>query len=150
MTTRKPASLNNPSVSTRSDPNWGYETDISYVIFDQLGTPLPSDIDWNEQWTTGVTAVYPGTNWPQNPVSPGTALYSGFAGGPLLLDIISGPGVNNQPPNIPQPTYNANPSVEVVKWGQAFSVGSLQTGAGARVQQDTLHKWIDHGAHTIP
>ena len=150
VTTRRPASLNSQSVFTQCDSQWGYETDITYVIFDQLSTPLPSDIDWNEQWTTGITTVYSGTNWPQNPVSPATALYNGTDGGPRLLDVVQGPGVNNQPPNVPQPTCAANPSVEVVKWGQAFSVGSQTTGAGVQVQQDTLHKWIDHGAHTIP
>jgi hypothetical protein len=150
VTSRKPASLGNPRVSTRCDAQWGYESDISYIIYDQLDQGLPHDVDWNENWTTGVTQVYAGTNWPQNPAQGTTALYYAPSGGPILIDGITGPGVNNQPANVPQPTCNANPSVEVVKWGQRFLVGSQTSGAGVQVQQDTLHKWIDHGAHTIP
>jgi len=150
VTTRKPASLISPSVSTRCDSQFGYETDMSYVVADQLGTGLPTSIDWNEKWTTNANPIYSGTNWPQNPVAPATALYVSSAGGPILIDGITGPGLNNQPANIPQPTCNAHTSVEIVNWGQAFSVGSQATGTGVQVRLDTLHKWIDHGVHTQP
>ena len=150
MTTRTPASIRNPNPYTQCDQYYGYDTTITYIIYDQLNDGLPYDIDWNEHWTSSANPVYTGENWGQNPEKPGTALYDGYSHGPLLTDDISGPGVNNIPANVPQPTCNANPSVEVVNWGQRFSIGTKTTGAGVAVQTDTLHKYNDHGAHTIP
>jgi hypothetical protein len=144
ITTRTPKDLAQPpSVFTQCDPNFGYDTTITYIARDQLTDPMTGGIDYNEQWTTGPVAVYPGTNWRQNPTVPGTNA------GQYLIDSISGPGVNNVPANIPQPTCNVS-AVEVIKWGQAWRIGSQTTGLGVLVQTDTLHKYNVKGAHSIP
>jgi len=142
LTSRVPNSMTDPSNLTLCDNGFGYETDITYLVRDTLGDPMTDGLDYNEKWTTGVNPVYGGTNWPQNPETPGSLP------GQFLIDVITGPGVNNQPAPVPTPTCNSGNSVEVVNWGQEWRIGSQVTGSGVLVQSDTLHKYNDKGTHT--
>ena len=49
----------------------------------------------------------------------------------------------------PPPVYNTQQNgPAVVDWGQEIRVGTSNSGAGPRVQTDTLQKYTDHAAHT--
>lgn len=144
LTTRRPKDLAAPSSYTQCDSNWGYDTNITYVVRDQLTATMTLGFDYNEQWTTGPNRAYPSTNWPQNPETPG------LSPGTYLSDQVAGPGVHNVPEDIPMPTCPPATPTEVINWGQAWRIGSQQTAHGVLVQTDTIHKYNEHGAHSIP
>ena len=104
---------------------------------------MTGGLDYNEKWSTAVNQLYPNTNWQRGPEIPGSN------SGQYLIDLIQGPGVNNVPANIPQPTCNTTP-VEVQNWGQEWRIGSQLSGTAVLVQTDTFHRYNEHGAHTIP
>jgi hypothetical protein len=139
VTVRAPHSLVPVRASYECDATYGYFAQLLYVMQDQLGTDLPSDVPINEQWTTGVSNDYAGANWrradPQGLITDGPAFVDGIFG--------EYPGL----PAVPQPTCDGN-SQPVQHWGQTWQVGSLTIGAGRRVQTNTLQKLIGRALHT--
>ena len=141
ITTRKPYQLVLPQTQHSCDPSYGYVDTISYLIQDQLATPVPSAVSWNEKFTTLATQDNPQGNWS----SYGLPLEAGDIG-TILLDYISGPGLNNTPPPNPTPVCAGN-GTQQQHWGQEFRVGSMTVGLGVRVQTDAIVRFTDHAEH---
>jgi hypothetical protein len=118
---------------------YGYASQIWYTIRDNFNINMPSSVAFCEEWTTALDNRYPGTNWPRPPAHGDTTGNSEF------FDYISGPGINDVPPPYPTPTAPTGGMTEVQRSGQAWRVGSLSPGHGARVQSDTWHRYVDHG-----
>jgi hypothetical protein len=109
-----------------------------YVIQDQLGTDLPSNVPVNEKWTTDVSNDYPGTTWRRaDPIGFTTQDAAAFEDG--MFGEWAGA--------VPQPTCDGN-SQPVQHWGQAWRIGSEAIGAGTLVQTDTLQKLVGRALHT--
>jgi len=140
LTVKAPYLLHGKNASHSADQTWGYFTQISYAIWDQFTTQLPSDVPATEQWTTVVVDDYAGNNWLQ--ANEG----GGNAPGGVLTDYIQGQNITRTPTRlVPQsPLLN----VPVHHWGQDLFVGSLTPGAGRRVQSDNQQKYTDHADHT--
>jgi hypothetical protein len=136
ITSREPASLFRVSALTGCDATYGYLTNISYSILDQLESALPSNVPANEQWTTDVKADYAGTNWRRRDPNGFTTAGSYFT------DQIGGEVAGK----IPAATCDGN-STPVEHWGQQWSIGSGTPGVGVSVQNDTLQKYIGYANH---
>jgi hypothetical protein len=143
ITVLKPTRFVPTAIDPQCDVNWGYRTVISYSILDQLGRALPADVDANEQWTSGPIPDYSGNNWGQPTANE--PLLRSFRD--LISDEITGPGVNNSPPNNPS-TGCPGTAVLVQHWGQLWRIGSNAPGTGVLVQSDILQRYTDHGAHS--
>jgi hypothetical protein len=142
ITSRTPSRLANPQSLHSCNSGFGYTNDISYNIQDQLLTDLPLAVVWNEQWTTAlVDDNAPNDNWSLfgRPTENGSS-------GTILLDEITGVGVNSSPTPKPIPSCTGTP-VKVQHWGQKFSIGSLIVGQGKAVQTDNLTRFNEHAEH---
>jgi hypothetical protein len=142
ITTRKPDRLTNPQTVPHCDSNTGYVDDISYEIRDQLITIVPSVVPWNEKFTSSCVQDNAQGNW----CSYGLTAEMGDVG-TFVVDHISGPGVNNNPPPNPTPVCVGDSSQQQ-HWGQEFRIGSLTPpGVGVRVQTNTFVRFTNHGEH---
>jgi hypothetical protein len=123
-----------------ADATWGYETHIHYRIEDQFTDLLPSSVDINEQWTTGVVADSPGMDWRRG--SEGAAVVSPAD----WFDRIQG----ETSTHTPTPRNPCSPlcNTAVYHWGGQWFVGSSTIGSGRRVQTNTWQKFTDHAEHT--
>ena len=140
VTVRGPYKLVAGSKLHSALPGFGYASQIWYTIRDNLNANMPSMVAFGEQWTTPVDNRYPGgTNWERPSAHGDTTSNSTF------YDYITGPGLNNQPPPNPTPTAPQGGNTEVQRSGQEWRFGSTTPGAGARVQTDTWHRYVDHG-----
>jgi hypothetical protein len=109
---------------------------------DNFLTALPLNVDANENWNAPLVSDYPGTNWRQ-PVPNSLGCGATFNNAELE-DFIAG----EAPSRIPKPIYNANQNgADVQHWGQEWRIGTCVTGAGPRVETDTLQKYVDHAAY---
>ncbi|HXE91720.1 MAG TPA: hypothetical protein VNK82_12245 [Terriglobales bacterium] len=141
MTTRKPYRLTSPQTVHECDSNFGYADHISYVIQDQLTTNVPSALPWNEKFTSACVQDNAQGNW----CSYGLPDEVGDVG-TILVDNITGPGINNSPPPNPTPVCVGD-STKQQHWGQEFRVGSLTPGLGVRVQTNTFVRFTNHAEH---
>ncbi len=139
ITSRTPYRWVAGSISTNCDATNGYLTLISYTAQDQLLAALPSDVPYNEKWTTGITNDFSGTNWRRGPEG------AGVSQGSLMQDLIGGENVNLPP--VPVPLCNGD-STAIQHWGQEWWVGSATIGVGRRAQTNTLQKYKGRAAHT--
>jgi hypothetical protein len=143
ITTRTPAELSflAGQSGTVQDDTYGYVTDLNYNILDQLGAVISGDINWNE--VVGPPTSQNGSNW-------GTYALQTGGGSTPLLDELSGPQLNANPPPSPKPKYD-NPPIGATVYllaTQLIRVGSSTSGSGDEVQSDNLTYYIDQGAHT--
>jgi hypothetical protein len=141
MAVPRPDHLDYTGRTDGASAKWGYYTYIYYDVKDQFNRLLPRKVEVNEQWTSGLTNDFTTTNWLRPPETWNTVNPDNF------YDYITGPqtGVGAIPePWNPQTPFSAQ---KIQHWGQAFYVGSLQTGKGQKVQTDTLYRYRDHGAH---
>jgi hypothetical protein len=147
ITTRRPFRLVNPAVTRLCDASFGYETDISYEIQDQLFTGLPADVPYNEHFVTGAVQDNPQGNWASYglPTQVGGIALSSPSGA-VLIDEITGPGVSNNPPPNPLPVCVGD-STQQEHWGQEFGVGTQTPGGGVRVQTDRIVRFTNHAEH---
>src|SRR5258708_1423156 len=131
-----------PKPAYLSDNTYVWQTDVYNIVLDNLLTPLPTTVSVNEQWTTAVVPDYSGTNWRQPaPNSTGCVAITNAE----LIDGIFGE-VSSR---IPTPVYNVNQNGTAVQhWGQEWRIGTCTTGAGPRVETNTLQKYTDHAAYT--
>ena len=142
MTSRRPYLLEFPQFLPNCDQYFGYRDSWSYQILDQLAIAMPAMVDWNELFTSGIVDDnVPFDNWsiyglPQQ--LPGYGTY--------LVDEITGPGLNNNPPPIPTPNCNGL-GTQIQHWGQEFRIGTQAIGHGQRVQKDSLTRFINHAEH---
>ena len=132
---------NHPTPIYSQDPTYVWDMFIPYLILDNLLTPMPSPVSFNENWTTAVVPDYPNENWPNGAASCATTSTSEPAS--------MGDHINGVTPNhIPTPVYNTQwNGVAVDHIGQEWRVGTCQIGYGPRVQTDTLQDYTDHAAH---
>ena len=137
LTVRSPHRFEAGQVVTNcpSDP-WGYETNLRYTIKDQLGDTIPNDVPISEDWTTGITNHYAGTNWRR--ADPG-----GFIVGSTWDDRV-GAEHKDLPPN---PTIQCSDATSIQSWGQQWRVGSTTPGQGKAVQNNTLMKRRGSAVH---
>jgi hypothetical protein len=137
ITSRKPDYLSRGITRTDCDNSYGYSTYIYYTVKDGLGDAVPTAVPMNEDWSTGVTPDYTGTNWRrQDPKGNMTGDGAGFA------DLIQGEAAGR----LPTATCDGN-ATAVQHWGQNWYVGSLTHGVGALVQMDTLQKYRGFADH---
>lgn len=138
LTVRSPHRLEAGTIVTNCpDATWGYETFLTYTIRDQFGSTMPNGAALSEDWTSGVTNHWPGTNWRRG--SPGGITLPGST----FSDHIQGEHVNLPP--TPQPQCGS--LTQVQSWGQEWRVGSTTPGQGQRVQTNTLTKRRGEAAH---
>lgn len=137
LTTRKPYKLVAGSIVDNCDPNFGYSDLFNYTIQDQLFLSLPANVEYNEHWTTPIVYDYQGSNWGR-PNEVGTLTV-----GPNFADEVTGPGVNNNPPNVP-PVACPGVAQQVQHWGQEWRIGSTAIGVGSRVQTDMIVRFTNH------
>jgi hypothetical protein len=139
ISVRGPYKLVPGATTDQSDPTWDYKSYLNYTVQDNFGQVLPSSVAVNEYWTTGPVADYSGTNWRQSVAGSYTMPNSAFA------DQIDGELSNMTPtPTAPQ---SPRSTTAVQHWGQWWYVGTTTNGLGARVQTDTLRKYVDHARH---
>ncbi len=141
ITTRKPYRLASPESQHECDQYYGYSNYISYEIQDQLLAKVPSNVSWNEKFTSSCQQDNSQGNW----CTYGLPTELGDTG-TILIDHITGPGVNNNPAPNPTPVCSGN-STKQQHWSQELRVGSLTSGTGVRVQTDTLVRFADHAEH---
>jgi hypothetical protein len=136
MTSRKPNSTSRYATETHCDSDYGYETNISYVVLDQLNATVPS-VPLNEYWSTAVAPDYTGANWRRKDPN-------GFTSGSdaAFGDHMQGEAATR----FPTATCDGN-STKVQHWGQQFYIGSTTPGAGALVETHTLQKYIGYSDH---
>jgi len=134
ITSRRPYRLVAGTIIDNCDSTWGYSDFFNYTIEDQMNTALPSGVPLNELWTTVLVNDYPNTNWRQSTQGNFTTSAAAFA------DNIQGENVN-LPPRPPTACPSAGQAVD--HWGQAWYIGSLIAGSGARVQTDTIQKYTN-------
>jgi hypothetical protein len=130
------------AISDNADSFYGYESDIGYTIYDNLSEPFSSSIPLAEYFTTLIVNDYSGANWTEAPAAGYTATNSAFT------DVIQGQAVSPPPYPYPQSPQTPLSGTAVDHWGQEWRVGSTTPGLGARVQTNTLQKYIDHARHT--
>jgi hypothetical protein len=135
ITSRTPNRLVPGTITTNCDGTYGYVSRLTYTIKDNLLALLPSPVDVNEFFTTGVVNDFAGTNWTSQPAN-------GVTGVTTFGDQIQGQISSRTP--VASCTGASTP---VQHWGQEIRVGSATTGLGRRVQKDTLQKYINHAAH---
>jgi len=144
ITVRGPRSLVNPTVEDNYDQDYGYDSLFTYIIRDNLSVNMPSSVEYNENWTTAVQNDLQGNNWRrQDPPPPGSIAFNS-----ILQDEIQGEAIGL--PAIPTPSAPCGPprcTQKIQHWGQEWRVGSTSPGNGARVQTDTIQKYIDHARH---
>jgi hypothetical protein len=141
LTTHKPYRLVPVDIFNNCNSNYGYVTQITYVIQDQLPSPLGADVPVNEHFPAGgYTEDYPGTTWIVGDETPGTA-YNG-----ALVDQVSGMLLSHGP-WVPTPTCDDNDSTKVHHFNQEFRVGSLTTSAGTLVQTDAIQRYVGRAEH---
>jgi hypothetical protein len=90
-------------------------------------------VPWSEEWTSSlVDDDAPNDNWSLwgRPTETGDT-------GTILVDYITGPGVNNNPVPNPLPVCTGTP-VKIQHWGQQFRVGSSVSGLGRPVQTEII------------
>jgi hypothetical protein len=120
-------------------PYGGFESDVYYEIYDNLGYPILGEVPTNESWTSAAQPDYTNENWIQNTPN-GFTVTSG-----IFYDKMGRSGTNWYPyPNCPG---NPLSTTTVVHWGQEWWVGSQTSGSGAPVQTDTFQDYLDHGLH---
>lgn len=126
-----------------TDATYVWNIYIPYLILDNFLSPMPSPIEVNENWTTGVVSDYPtGENWAQSTPGCNSTLSNEPAS---ITDFIEG----DFPFSTPTPVYNVNQNgPAVLHWGQEFHIGTCTIGGGPRVQTDTFQKYTDHASHT--
>jgi hypothetical protein len=143
ITSRTPAELSFLAAQsgTVCDSDYGYITDLNYNVLDQLNSVISSDIYWNE--VVGTPIGQNGSNWGIYALETG-------GGSTPLLDRLSGPGVNNNPPPSPMPKCDIPPTGAIIYRlaTQQIRVGTDTSGSGVDVQSDNLTYYIDNGAHT--
>lgn len=142
--------------SNNQDANYGYRSIIQYAIVSQLQQDLPTNITWNEHFTSntvydyGTTAECPNgpTGWQRGPevastVPPGDA-----------EDKIQGTPYFSCPP----PTYTTYQSVNgqppaavrgtpIHHFDGGFWVGSTTPGQGYQVQAQQWQRYINLATH---
>jgi hypothetical protein len=142
MTSRRPYFLAFPQFVPNCDQYLGYVDSWSYQIQDQLLTAMPAQVDWNEKFTTGIVDDDPPfDNWSVYGLPQQTG-----AKGTILVDDISGPVINYNPPPSPVPSCNG-PGTQIQHWGQEFRIGTQVVGGGQRVQTDNLTRFVNHAEH---
>jgi hypothetical protein len=141
LTTRRPFRLVAGTITTNCDATFGYLTDLNYTIQDNLLANMPSSVALNENWTTGVTNDFSGTNWRRGNAGSITTT----SGSPAaFFDEIGGENVA-LPPN---PTAACSGTATAVDhWGQEWKIGTTSIGVGTRVQTDTIQKYTQHAVH---
>lgn len=140
ITVRAPNKLVRTDTTHGSSLNFGYHTEITYTIRDNLNALLPAgDIPMNEHFTGDAVADFNGTNWTK------TADKSFTASNPTFTDVIEGETSNKNP--TPQSPQNPLGNTKVVHWGQDIFVGSTTVGNGKKVQTSTFQKYRDHANH---
>ena len=148
ITVRRPAYLQFEGVSYFAGPEdqpYGFRTQISYSVWDNLSTRLPTSVPVNEYFTTGIIRDYPGTDWqrsdPNGYSTDSTAKFFDTLG-VFQSSLIFGGWT-------PRPQSPGNPlsSSRIIHFHQQFWVGTLNPGTGVLVQDDTLVLYLDHGAH---
>ena len=141
MTVEGPQSLQ--AVGTPTDTcvnNSGFQSQLTYQIYDNLGYKMLTTVPANESWTSSAVADYTSENWGQNATSNGNATDGQLTDTITQYDSTPGQWY-------PTPACPNNGSTAVVHWGQEWMIGSTTSGSGAAVQTDTLQKYLDHGRH---
>jgi hypothetical protein len=157
---RAPFKLAPGTPQTSADVSFGYASAIPYTIEDQFGAAMPKSVPLNEEFTTGPSPDYTGTNWDNGTyghAAPAAGSTTTAASAPAQFhDEIQGQyvvGIDTQPPPswipVPVPSAGACPpcSTAVDHWEQTWQVGSLTIGAGMEVQADTIQKYQDGAVH---
>jgi len=139
ITVRGPYLLVPGTPNHQPDSFYGYVSYFPYTIRDNLSQDLPN-VGINESFSTLIND-FPGTNWVRGPAigySPSGATFT---------DIVQGQPVS--PPPYPFPTVPSTPlgTTAVHHFAQSWFVGSTTPGSGARVQTNTLKRYVDHAAH---
>jgi hypothetical protein len=140
ITTRRPYKLVPGIIQTQCGGTYTWTTTLNYAIQDNLSIPMPTSVPLNEKWTTAVVADYTNMNWrrgDEGGITTDSGSPSQFA------DSIQGEVSSFTP--TPDCNGSATP---VYHWGQEWRVGSSAIGSGARVQGNTLQKYINHASHT--
>jgi hypothetical protein len=124
----------------------GFQSALTYALYDNLGNEMVASTPVNENWTSGATCDSPYNtqsnmcNWSQ----PNTS--NGDTNNGQLTDVIYREGIQWYPtPLCPQSPLS---TTTVVHWGQEWRAGSTTSGQGARVQTDTVQEYLDHARHT--
>jgi len=140
ITIKAPYRLEPQSSEDRPNADFGYETEIKYLIQDQFENLIGAgNMKINEDFTGNAEPDFPPPmNWTMTDDKAFTI------SNPILSDIIQGENVLNHTPT-PQTPHGGN--TKVVHWAQAIYIGSDTVGAGRKVQTDTLQKYLDHAAH---
>ena len=139
MTVEGPYSLQSAGTPVTSCVSGGFQSQVSWQIYDNLGHKMLGTVLANESWTTGPHTDYTDQNWGQN------ATMNGNADNGVIVDTIT-----QYDATVGQwyPTplcHNPPNGVAVVDWGQEWRVGSNVSGQEAAVQTDRLTKYLDHG-----
>ncbi|MGH6837619.1 MAG: hypothetical protein ACREDT_02220 [Methylocella sp.] len=136
-----------------SDPyGRGYESMLYYRIQDQTMMDLPDEVlPLNEQFTTGLTNVYPGTNWVQPGNCGGGANPECRAFPPSgWFDRVTGAGAETPHPKVPMPQPPQSPlgTAAVDSWSGTWGIGDGHPGKGVTVQTNDWMRFQDHARHT--
>ncbi|MGH6857652.1 MAG: hypothetical protein ACRECP_08430 [Methylocella sp.] len=149
---RKPYMLMPTGVSDMRDIFRGYKSKIFYQIRDQTMTVLPMEkVPANEQFTTGLSNLYPDTNWIRPPECGGGA--NPDCGDSLpdgLFDSLTGAGSETPHPKVPEPQAPESPlgTTAVDSWSGTVGVGDGHPGKGVKVQMNDWMRFQDHARHT--
>lgn len=149
LTVRAPTSLEHaptifgiPYPDTHVPYRGAYASTIHYSTLDQFGVRLParSSLPMNENFTTGLTRVFSGSNWTRGDAG-------GLINDPhLWADGIEPPQFSGQvPPPLP-PCYPLC-NVGVDYWEGEWFFGSASVGRGRRVQTNRWYRYQDHATH---
>ena len=133
----------NPQTGINCDSNFGYVDTVSYEIRDQLTTVMTSPNSWNEKFTSSCSQDNTSGNW----CTYGLPTPAGDNTISILVDYISGPGINNSPRPNPAPVCVGD-STKQEHYNQEFWVGNNVTvGSGVRVQTNQQARYTNHGEH---
>ena len=146
MTVRRPAYLQLEGISYNGGPAdypYGFNTLLTYSVWDNLATRVPNGIPVNEYFTTGITHTYDGSDWSR--ATPNAYPITQGVFGDNLGVFQSYPFGGWTP--TPQSPGNPLSTLKIEYFHQQFWVGTYNPGTGVLVQDDTAVMYLDHGAH---
>ncbi len=121
----------------------GYVSTYTYTVRDQFQNILPSDVPYNEKFTSGVRIDYPGTNW-------GFPAGFGAVQPPNnMFDTMAPPEYS--PFVTPAAVHPGAPDafVQVANRDQEWYVGSTVSGSGRRVQTNLQRYYLGFAEHQM-
>jgi outer membrane protein OmpA-like peptidoglycan-associated protein len=147
LTVRTPHSLNHLRDVDLADATFGYHTEIHYSTLDQFRTVLPRNLPLNEQFTGGMTRVFPFSNWRQ-PAQCGATGVCGAAFNPAdWFDFVSGEAAGFG--FIPEPSAPGGllSGIPVDNWPGEWRIGSSIPGRGRLVRSIRWERRIGRARH---